>query len=81
VNAGKRRGKHLILRMVTEQWPTNFEGNNMLKKNKPNISWRKILFVESVTFAEVVKQVCCVHRNQPMIVFQSRFPHTSFFRI
>jgi hypothetical protein len=55
VNAGKGAGKPLILRMVTEQWPTNCEGNNMLKKIKANNSWRRILFVESVTFAEVDK--------------------------
>jgi len=50
-NEGKGAGKHLILRMVTEEWPTNFEGNNMLKRNKANTSWRRILFVENGTFA------------------------------
>jgi hypothetical protein len=55
VNEGKEAGKHLILRMVTEQWPTNFEGNNMVKRNKANNPWRRILFVERVTFAEVAK--------------------------
>jgi hypothetical protein len=34
---------------------TNFEGNNMLKRNKANNSWGRILFVESVTFPEVAK--------------------------
>jgi len=55
VNEGKGAGKHLFLRAVTEQWPTNFEGNSMLKRNKANNSWRRILFVESETFAEVAK--------------------------
>jgi hypothetical protein len=72
---GKRGRKSLILRTVTEQWPTNFEGNNMLKRNKANNSWPRILFVESVTFVEVAKEVCCIHRNQPMVVFQSRSSH------
>jgi hypothetical protein len=75
VNAGRRAGRYFILRMVTEQWPADFEGNNMLKRNKANISWRRILFVESVTFAELAKHVYCVHRSQPMIVFQSRSSH------
>jgi len=53
VNAGNGAGKHLILRMITKQRPTNSKGNNMLKRNKANNSRRRILFVESVTFAKV----------------------------
>ena len=52
---GKRGGKNLILRMVTEEWPTNFEHSNKLKRKETNKSWRRILFVESVTFAEAAK--------------------------